>query len=368
MAHFATASRAFSVQSVSRNAAQPAYKAPALGVNKTYDEALKIIAADKASRLTEVANMKKSLEKLMKAAQSATRDAEIALLKENIFKQEAYAEINDPEIQWRFKHGQIDMSKPVFRHLKSRQFERDILPVIQQRVTQMFVTPDLLPPFTPSVNVQLDYGAGALVKDDEDSSSATAEAAVAAAGDHYFETGSFLFPGKTIQEPKVNVTSFHPEPKYYTVALIDVDVPDVENQSFKQELHWLITNVQLSSTQTQVNKENADVILSYIPPHPPKGMSYHRYTLLVAEQPKDGQEKIQVDQNQITRETTLRELCSHYNLDVKGLTFFRQVWDKDVSRIYRDVLKQPEPVYGKQPKMDMLLDETGQKKKKYANL
>jgi large subunit ribosomal protein L35 len=124
--------------------------------------------------------------------------------------------------------------------MKSREFERDILPVIQQRVTQMFVTPDLLPPFTPSVNVQLDYGAGALVKDDEDSSSATAEAAVAAAGDHYFETGSFLLPGKTIQEPKVNVTSFHPEPKYYTVALIDVDVPDVENQSFKQELHWLM--------------------------------------------------------------------------------------------------------------------------------
>jgi hypothetical protein len=37
-----------------------------LGVNRTYDEALKIIAADKASRLTEVATMKKSLEELMK--------------------------------------------------------------------------------------------------------------------------------------------------------------------------------------------------------------------------------------------------------------------------------------------------------------
>lgn len=110
------------------------------------------------------------------------------------------------------------------------------------------------------------------------------------------------------------------------------------------------------------------MILPYIPPHPPKGMNYHRYTLLVAEQPNGGQDKIQVDPSRITRETTLLELCAVYRLDVKGLTFFRQVWDKDVSMIYKDILQQPEPIFGKQPKVDELLDETGQKKRKYANL
>ncbi|KAG0007003.1 hypothetical protein BGZ81_005185, partial [Podila clonocystis] len=43
------------------------------------------------------------------------------------------------------------------------------------------------------------------------------------------------------------------------------------------------------------------------------------------------------------------------------------VWDKDVSRIYQEILKEDEPAYGKQPKTDELLDETGQKKKKYIN-
>ncbi|KAG0343448.1 hypothetical protein BG004_005299 [Podila humilis] len=351
-------SRTFSVQSVSRNSAEVSYKAPALGVNKTYDEALKIIAEDKVKRLSEVRSMEAKLATLVKAAPSAENDANIAALKEKIFKQEAYAEINDPEIQWRFNNGQIDMSKSVFRYMKNKQFVRKTLPVIQQRITQMFVTPDLLPVFTPSVNVHLDFGAGSSPKVPEGSP----------AGTNYFETGSFLLPGKTINEPKINVEAFHAEEKYYTVALVDPDMPDLENESFKQQMHWLITNVPLSAVQAEVNVSKANVVLPYAPPHPPKGTKYHRYTMLLAEQPNSGKEKVEISEKDVSRETTVRDLCSQYKLDVKGLTFFRQVWDKDVSRIYSEILKQDEPVYGKQPRIDELLDETGQKKKKYINL
>ncbi|KAK3818173.1 MAG: phosphatidylethanolamine-binding protein [Linnemannia gamsii] len=347
--------RAFSVKSVARNAAEPTYKAPALGVNKTFDEALKVIAEDKAKRLADIKSMEATLAQLTKAAPSAAKDTEIAALKEKIFKQEAFAEINEPEIQWQFKNGKVDMSKAVFRYMKGKQFQRETLPVIQQRTTQMFVTPDLLPAFTPSVNVQLDFGAGSIPEETK-------------IADGYFETGSYLLPGKTINEPKVNVTSFHDEQRYYTVALVDPDMPDVENETYKQQLHWLITNVPLSATQTELVKDNADVVLSYLPPHPPKGTKYHRYTLLLAEQPNAGQDKIQMDASQISRETTLSDLCSHFKLNVKGLTFFRQVWDKDVSRIFKDILQQDEPVYGNQPKVDELLDETGQKKKKFIHM
>ncbi|KAF9302054.1 hypothetical protein BGZ74_005910 [Mortierella antarctica] len=354
--HCAT-TRAFSVQSIARNS-EATYKAPALGVNKTYDEALKIIAEDKVKRLAEIKSMEAKLAQLVKAAPSAANASSIASLKENIFKQEAYSEINDPEIQWRFQNGKIDMSKAVFRYMKSKQFTRETLPVIQQRITQMFVTPDLLPVFTPALNVQLDFGAGSSPK----------TPAGTPAGANYFETGSFLLPGKTTKEPKINVESFHPDQKYYTIALVDPDMPDVENESFKQQLHWLITNVPLSAVQTEVSTDNANVVLPYVPPHPPKGTRYHRYTLLLAEQPNGGQDKVEVQSKDVSRETTLRDLCSQYKLNVKGLTFFRQVWDKDVSRIYKEILKEDEPVYGKQPKTDELLDETGQKKKKYINL
>ncbi|KAF9426258.1 hypothetical protein BGZ94_006761 [Podila epigama] len=355
--HCAT-TRAFSVQSISRNTVEATYKAPALGVNKTYDEALKIIAEDKVKRLADIKVLQEQLKKLTAAAPSAANDTNITLLKEKIFKQEAYSEINDPEIQWRFKNGKIDMSKAVFRYMKSKQFTRETLPVIQQRVTQMFVTPDLLPPFTPSANVQLDFGSGSSTKIPPGTPS----------GANYFETGSFLLPGKTVKEPKINVESFHPEQKYYTIALVDSDMPDAENQSFKQQLHWLISNVPLSAVETEVSTANANVVLPYLPPHPPKGTQYHRYTMLLAEQPNDGQDKVEIKKEDVTRETTVKELCSQFKLNVKGLTFFRQVWDKDVTRIYKDILQQDEPIYGKQPKTDELLDETGRKKKKFINM
>lgn len=122
------------------------------------------------------------------------------------------------------------MSKAVFRYMKSKHFQRETLPVIQQRITQMFVIPDLLSPFTPSLNVQMDFGAGTSPNVPKGS----------APSSNFFETGSFLLPGHTIQEPVVDVTSFHPDQKYYTIALIDPDTPDVENETFKQQLHWLM--------------------------------------------------------------------------------------------------------------------------------
>ncbi|KAF9584017.1 hypothetical protein BGW38_007849 [Lunasporangiospora selenospora] len=350
--------RAFSVQSSARNATEATYKAPALGVNKTYDEALKVIAEDKIRRLADIKALRTQLEQLTKASPSATRDADIETLKETIFKQEAYSEINDPEIQWKFKNGQVDMSKAVFRYMKGKQFTRETLPIVQQRITQMNVTPDLLPNFTPTMNVQLDFGAGSSPKVPAGSDPSS----------NFFETGSFLLPGKTTQAPKVHITSFHPETKYYTIALVDPDMPDVENETYKQQMHWLIANVPISATQNEVTTEGADIILSYLPPHPPKGTEYHRYTVLVAEQPNGGQDKIQMDQSQVSRDLTVGDLCAEHQLSVKGLTFFRQVWDKDVSRIYKDILKQDEPAYGRPVKVDALLDETGQMKKKYVNL
>lgn len=106
-----------------------------------------------------------------------------------------------------------------------------------------------------------------------------------------------------------------------------------------------------------------------MPPHPHKGTKYHRYTVLVCEQPNKGQDKVTLSSSDISRDTTtFQDLSSKLRLSTKGLTFFRQIWDKDVSKIYKEVLQQEEPVFGKMPKIDALVDETGQKKKKYENL
>ncbi|KAF9970917.1 hypothetical protein BGZ73_006212 [Actinomortierella ambigua] len=373
--------RRFSAMPAARSAATEAeaapkltYKAPATGVNRTYDEALKIISEDKIKRLEEIKVLQAKIGQLKQAAPTQERDSEIEALEDRVYKQQVYSEINDPEIQWRFEHGvDVDMSKPVFRYMKNKQFVRQRLPLIQQRVTQMFVTPDLLPPFTPSVDVRLDYdllGASQITA----SKSSAQLARVPMTADQledgkYFETGSYLLPGQTLQQPKIEATVFHPEQRLYTIVMVDPDVPDVENQTFKQKLHWVMTNVPLSSTQTTVDTSSANVVLPYVPPHPHKGTKYHRYTLLVCEQPNKGQESISVSAADISRDsTTFQGLCSKLGLSTKGLTFFRQIWDKDVSKIYSEILKEDEPVFGNVPKLDALVDETGQKKKKYENL
>lgn len=48
----------------------------------------------------------------------------------------------------------------------------------------------------------------------------------------------------------------------------------------------------------------------------------------------------------------VRAFMQEHGLEAKGVTFFRQKWDKTVSEIYRDVLGKEEPRYGRPPKMD----------------
>ncbi|KAG0230415.1 hypothetical protein BGW42_000961 [Actinomortierella wolfii] len=373
--------RRFSVMPMTRSAAaettaapKPTYKAPATGVNRTYDEALKIIAEDKVKRLEEIKVLQAKISQLKQATPSPERDAEIETLEDRVYKQQVYSEINDPEIQWQFKNGvDVDMSKPVFRYMKNKQFVRDRLPLIQQRVTQMYVTPDLLPPFTPVMDVRLDYNLlGPSQATTSKSSKVLARVPLTAdqlEDGKYFETGSYLLPGLTIQPPKIEATVFHPEQRLYTIVMVDPDVPDVDNQTFKQKLHWVMTNVPLSATQTTVDPSSADVVLPYLPPHPHKGTKYHRYTVLVCEQPNKGQDKISLSSTDISRDTTtFQGLSAKFRLSAKGLTFFREIWDKDVSKIYKEILQEEEPIYGKMPKIDALVDETGQKKKKYENL
>ena len=67
-------------------------------------------------------------------------------------------------------------------------------------------------------------------------------------------------------------------------------MPDLKNDTFKRRLHWLVSNIRISPTQTQAIGLNAipgaTTIKSYLPPHVQKGIKYHRYCLFVFRQEK----------------------------------------------------------------------------------
>jgi hypothetical protein len=64
-----------------------------------------------------------------------------------------------------------------------------------------------------------------------------------------------------------------------------VDVPDVENDSFRTKLHWMVKDIVASPVKTIIKQGNGTTVVPYLPPHPFRGMKYHRYPIFIFEQP-----------------------------------------------------------------------------------
>ncbi|KAJ8652765.1 hypothetical protein O0I10_011570 [Lichtheimia ornata] len=289
-----------------------------------YEEALALIQKDKQERLKMLDMVEKELARLQKTTHSPAQLAALNALK---FDLQVKSELNDPAIRRQFKEGNVDMSRPVFRYMTQKQFEKAPLSQLMERITQMRVVPDLLPldvAPTVQVNIKLD-------------------------NDTIVEPGVFIKPEQSLRLPEIDVTNFHTEQRLYTLMLVDPDSPDVANKTYQQRCHWLITNVPLSATESIV--KDGETVLDYIPPHPQKGTKYHRYTLIAYEQPNAGKDKVDIKVE--GRDAfDVKGLVERHGLQARGVSFFRQVWDETVSQIYSDILNTSEPIYGKPPRTD----------------
>lgn len=141
----------------------------------------------------------------------------------------------------------------------------------------------------------------------------------------------------------------------------------------------------------------------YIPPHPQRGTQYHRYVcLLLPQAPLVGSEYTLTGAFRATGPTSVkldipivpdqerlgfnvREFANLWNLNGAkggGVHMWREVWDDDVSLIYRNVLRKffffsrswialhqhffftdmDEPVFGRPPKVDVYKEVKEQNK------
>ncbi|KAI8084411.1 phosphatidylethanolamine-binding protein [Gilbertella persicaria] len=293
-----------------------------------YEEALKLIEQDKKERL----NMLERLEKEIARVSNNVTPAQLKALNALKFDLQVKSELNDPQVQKNFKLGNIDMGKPVYRYMRQKQFEKAPKSKLMERLTQMNVIPELLAPgMDPTVEVNIKLAEGQV------------------------EPGVFIKPEQSIERPEIEITNFHTEQRLYTLMLVDPDSPDIQNKTYQQHCHWLLTNVSLSATSPVV--EGGDSVLDYIPPHPQKGTKYHRYTLIAYEQPNEGQTKVDIKVDSRDH-FDVKSLAQAHGLKVTGATFFRQEWDESVSKIYSQILKENEPVYGKPPKVQRYIQRT----------
>ncbi|EGU11322.1 hypothetical protein RTG_02794 [Rhodotorula toruloides ATCC 204091] len=291
-------SRLFSTSAPTRSAsAAPAYRPPVEpGVLPAFDAAVDYIARDRQQKLER-------LEQLRKDAGATETQLE---------KLEVEAWSNDPETRWRAKNGFADFSKPVYRHLVERAWRNEgDLAILMQRVTQMNVIPDVVGDIYPEIDLRIQV-AGETI-----------------------EPGVFTLPAQTREGIEVSAQVFHAEEKLYTLLLVDPDVPDELNATFTTYAHWLIPNIPLSATTSPTLSSLPPSTLPYLPPHPQNGTPYHRYTLLLLSQPS----ALSLPSEIKRRGFDVRAFVNQHGLEPKGVSFFRQLWDRDVSAIYKEVLR-----------------------------
>ncbi|KAG8220250.1 phosphatidylethanolamine-binding protein [Butyriboletus roseoflavus] len=316
------------------------------GVLPAFDEALKFIKADSEALKVEMQNVQVSL----RAAEHAPEQDSVAIrqMEAKLSYLEIQSKINFPEVQWKCANGMANMSKAVDRHIIEQRWRKEgALDLLMERVHQMHVVPDAVPDFHPSFDLRVSFPEH--------------QTKVVSTVPKYkfVEPGIYLLPEQTIDPPRLHKDVFHTDERLYTLIMIDPDVPDEANNTYQSFLHWLQPNIPLSATSPSLIS-NINSHTKYIPPHPQKGTPYHRYTVLLLPQ------KSQIDVPVVEMDQRLgfpvREFMAKYNLDGSiggGAHMWRGEWNPAVSRIYQDLLKTGEPVYGKPPKPDRYADVRG---------
>lgn len=310
------------------------------GVIPAYDEAVAYIRADAAVLQAEADALRSRVEKGQVLAEG------IDGAKNMLGVLEVMAQVNLPEVRWKAVNGMADMSQKVYRHLIEQRWRNEgALDLLMERLYQMHVIPDILSSLQPTVDLRVVFP--------EPPPKNVVLRARTKRKTLPVEAGVFLVNEQTRRPPKLYTTVFHPEPRLYTLLMIDPDVPDQDNQTFKTFLHWLQPNITLSATSAGLLPSAAHT--PYLPPHPARGTPYHRYVLLLLPH-EDPTLKLSLPPGPLERDAfDARRFVQEHALrtDGGGAFMWRAVWDEESSRIWETIIKKPEPRYGYSPKLDL---------------
>ncbi|KAJ9089143.1 mitochondrial 54S ribosomal protein YmL35 [Entomophthora muscae] len=281
-----------------------------------------------------------SAEEAKKALEASKDEASKKELEAEIFQNLVDSKLYQPSTKWLFENNQCDTTEPVFMYLKKQKWLDEESSLVEQRLTQMYILPDVLPPgVVLDAKLNVDFG-----------------------GEVF--PGTKVDPATTQTEPKISIDCFHKEFKKYTLVMVDPDHPAPEIQNYREKFHWAICNISVNAASKEY--VNGDVLLKYIPPHPAQGTKFHRYTFVLLEQPEDATPST-IQQALEASDATVRSLVEKHGFVARGLHFFRAEWSPAVSAIYKDAFGIPEPVFGPRPIVDPRIGPDGRIRNKYHN-
>lgn len=214
------------------------------------------------------------------------------------------------------------MNKPIYRYLADKKWRMYKRLVLEQRITQMGIIPDLLPSLDLVADIDLGFARKLVAP------------------------GEFVDSAVSEKMPRLNVQLFTPGEKLVTVVVVDADVPAPETDSFNYRCHLVAANIPLSPTQTSIplqriaqeDQKSPDpasrkIAVPWSAPWAHKGAPYHRLAVFVLEQ--NGANPVDVAKLGKTKREkfNLRSFVDTHKMHALTATLFRTRWDDSMTGV-----------------------------------
>ncbi|PHH76630.1 hypothetical protein CDD82_3903 [Ophiocordyceps australis] len=290
---------------------------------QTFQEARKYLAADKLDKLARAKKQLLLIQRLeardAKDVPGGERKKQLRLkdMRNEVARLKMLADVNDPLILKRFQDGLGDMSKPIYRYYAQKKWRQYDARLIQQRIDQFHIVPDILPKLDVSADVQMFYERAKI------------------------QPGAFINSAISVVPPRLKVQVFDAGQRYITVAVIDPDVPDVAHDCFRKRCHYLAVNIPLSPSTPSLPlakyKSSKQLVVPWRPPHAQKGSPYHRLCIVLFEQVGLVSDLVSL-RNRFkppASRFSLRRLCDCIPMKAFGFNMFRTQWDDNMADVMR---------------------------------
>ena len=207
-----------------------------------------------------------------------------------------------------------DMNRPIYRYLADRKWRGYKRKLIMQRMSQMYIVPDMLPHLDPTADVSLGFGR------------------------RNVQPGEFVDSRVSEMPARLKVQVFDKGERLVSIAVVDHDVPDERTDSFGSRCHFLAVNIPLSPTNTSIPlsrlKEEEHIVYPWLPPYAEKGAPYHRLAVFVIQQDDDGKgaaldiESLRKSFGEKRDHFRIRNFVDKKSLRPIGMHLFRSKWDE----------------------------------------
>lgn len=194
-----------------------------------------------------------------------------------------------------------------------------------QRLETLAAIPDTLPTLVPraEVNIKFPFSTGV---------------------NKWIEPGEFLSSNVTSMRPIFKIQEYelvNVEKQLYTVLIVNPDVPDLSNDSFKTALCYGLVNINLTYNDNLIDPRkfhSSNIIADYLPPVPEKNAGKQRFVVWVFRQPliedKQGPNMLEIDRKELSRDDfDIRQFTKKYNLTAIGAHIWRSEWDAKVAAV-----------------------------------